>query len=250
MNSHSLIAGAIAAGGMGIALYDYLKSRGYNSDEISKLISSNPISAKEYLAQSAPDVKSVTNKRSLNKLKKVLREEHNPIVSSILGAQFEHAMNSGENAFVYKGKNDYYVISPKNVNQLVLEHELGHVKDFRGLEAQNKDPHEHYGGKSFLRGYGQQLFKSIYDKDIIRREQNAWDHVQTKGPERDKIQELALNSYHKAFHKGRGAVAGFIGGSTAAELLANKLSPNMSPLKNEAFSITGGIIGALPALLS
>lgn len=246
MSASNFLTAGIAAVGGGFALYDYLKAKGYSGEDIAKMITMNPVDAKEYIRKIDPDVKVVTTKKDLNRLAKVISKEHNPITSAVTMSMLEDAINSGSNAFAYNGKKDQYVISSKKVNPIVLEHELGHVGDFRDIKAAGKTFQDVYGGSGLLRSYGRILSKSIYDKDIIKREEEAWRRVKTKSKERDRIEDSALGSYHRAFHKNRGAIAGMVGGGAAGKLLARKFAPKSSGL----FSVTGSVIGMLPSLLS
>lgn len=246
MAASDFVTAGMAALGGGVAVYDYLKAKGYDGEDIGELIASNPVNAKEYVRRIDPTVKVVTNKRDLKRLAKVISREHDPITAAVTVAQMEQAIDSSNNAFAYNGEKDEYVISSKKVNPIVLDHELGHVGDFRDIKGAGKTLEDVYGSNGILRGYGRIFSKSIYDKDIIKREEEAWRRVKTKGKERDRIEDSALGSYHRAFHKNRGTIAGMFGGGVGGALLAEKIAPKRSGL----FSVTGSIIGMLPGLLS
>ena len=115
-----------------------------------------------------------------------------------------------DNAYAYPGDDRYMILTPEKVNKRVLDHEMGHVKDW--AKGKRKDP-----------GLGTRMlsvvWKPTYNSSVIKSEEAAWNNAKTR-PNLTMRRE-ALKTYSKGFHARRGSLA------TAGAVLSGALGAIM-----------------------
>ena len=97
------------------------------------------------------------------------------------------------NAFVFPSKTKDILVMPPKLHKHVVEHELGHLRDFE------KTPFKKPG---LLKSSLALVWKPTYKELVLEREERAWKHSKAK-----KLKTKALGSYERGFHIGRGIFA-------------------------------------------
>jgi len=196
---------AIAAGAAlaGLAVYDFFKG-----------LSLPTLDTKDLAGKGAERVKTVKHISSLLKeqpLKRppVVVTEYEQLESALKGVSYsmfekdmirrfaKQVLTSKDNAFVVPDKKKDIIIIPPEIHKHVVEHELGHVRDFA---------EKAYERPGFLTSILSLLWKPTYNKTVMEREQRAWDYTKAR-----KMREKALGSYERGFHFGRAPLAGGTG---------------------------------------
>ena len=96
----------------------------------------------------------------------------------------------------FKANDQHHITGSGNLPPEVLQHEIGHAKE------------DHVDSDiGFLDSLLIIADKSTYDKHIMKREQEAWDHVQEDLLHKEEMMNAGLDTYDKAFYAGRGASA-------------------------------------------
>lgn len=242
--------GLTAAGGTGVAIYDTIKAREHPVVNFKASLKENPTSVKKYLAEQDAKVVLLDSAKSVNSYAKdVMAKEHGEEQARLTGSIMKQMIRSGENAAAIPSKNDAFdaIISSKKINPIVIEHELGHIKDFRSLKKEGVKPTEWYGGQGFGRGLMRGLSKDVFDEDVIEKEKNAWKHV-AESDAKTRMMTPAMNTYHQGFHINRGAVAGALAGGSAAALAAmallkGKADPSIGQLAAAGLGGYAGLVG-------
>ena len=246
----ALVAGLIAAGTGGTAIYDLIKAKGYDHDDVMEMIASNPVNARKFIRSIDPDVKVISTPKQLDSFyKNVLLDEHGTIKATVTKAIMNDSLSNGNNAFAYPGKKDNYIITPSSANPIVLKHELGHIADFRDIVQRGLTPESEYKMDSIVESYKNLLWKPSFEQNIIRRENKAWDNVNDDSQERKDIENTALNSYHKGFHKNRSSMLGGLSGMIVGDILASRLEKSVNPVVRSLFGAGGFLLGSLPGAL-
>ena len=191
------LAAGVAVGT--VAVYDYFKSRGMESaaKTVEEEISKKQVNSKQYIRSKDPRVKVIT---SLAEAKPMLNEIKDKADRDMTERQLSRFFSTGEsNAFAFRAKGEYIIAHPK-CNSIALDHELGHIHDFRaqnismlGKHKYNKDPLKQF------------LFKKNYREGMYQAEVEAWDRAKIK--EDHRLRSAALDTYDKSFHRNRMSVA-------------------------------------------
>ena len=200
-----LLGGAAA----GLAVYDVIKGQSFptlDADEMKGRGRTRVQSAKHVqgLLKLKPLKRPpivITSVKQIEPMVKDLKlEKHREVIKKMV----EYITVHGGNAAAVHGKKRDYLILPPKIHKAVVEHEVGHLRDF---EEQGGDPKP-----GALESLVAEVWKPTYRKYVLGPEERAWKHV----PTRTKIKKKALGTYHKGFHRGRAPIAGLIGGMLLA----------------------------------
>lgn len=196
MMSPGYIVGSLLAG---IVINDMLKGgsivhkmgpeviKGEKGDQVRAADWVKKLLKKEPLEQ---PTKVVTTKKDVDQM--VKDPKFGFLTRSALRDAAEKIIDKGTNAAVIRGEKRDYVILPKKVNPRVVEHEIGHLRDFATPE---------YSDPSFLRRLLAAFWKPTHEKTIMERERRAWKYA-----EPTPIAKGALKTYEQGFYKGRAQV--------------------------------------------
>lgn len=200
-----------ALAGAGLSLYDLYKSRGYSDDSayVNSVVGGNDKEYKmadtaSYVKKVMPEVKVVdTEEKFYHFFKKEAPiAKHLPDSTLKEMASDAFAQFTSGNAAAASGKGGHYLIASKKAPVDVLEHELGHLRDFKekGIVTTDQSYNEYTTG--FLNSLAQSWFKSKYMKGNYMSEVNAWDKAKPSAT-MDKIRKAALGTYEKGWHRSR-----------------------------------------------
>jgi hypothetical protein len=200
-------------GGIGVAagilsIVDLMRSTGLekNREAVREAISSGKrVNSKQFVKKIDPKIVVLTNEQEILR---ELKGEMSGWRLKMLAKQLSAHLSAGSNAFAIPGKRRGYVIAPSTTNAEVLAHEVGHIIDFRkrNINIDNMGPY----APSFLMPY----LKDTYDEKVMEREREAWRQAPGR-KEPTPLEQHALGTYEKGFHRQRG----FISGMTAAFLV-------------------------------
>lgn len=256
--SKGLVAGlgVTAIGGAGVSVYDAFKSRDYPYGDFSDVIKDNATSVKKQLAKKDTRVQLLDGPKSIDSYRlRSLEPVVGKLPSRMLASTLKEITRSGSNAAALapgKDKDDAIVSTPM-ANPVVIDHELGHIKDFRKIREEGGSMQEAYGGTGIGRGLLRGLSKDVFDADIIAREKAAWDYVED-GERKKKVMVPAMNSYHHGFHQSRSVMAGAAGGASATLLslvaLAKGKPSNIHLAPGYLATLGGGLAGATLAAIA
>lgn len=117
-------------------------------------------------------------------------------------------IGKGQNAAALSNikEDKFYIVTPPKVNRVVLEHELGHVRDWSRKDF--KEP-------GILSSLTSMVWWPSYRKTVMEPEERAWSPVSFKKPEEEALRDKALKTYEGGFHLGRGVTSGILGALTA-----------------------------------
>src|SRR3990172_7932975 len=173
------------------------------------------VGTRDYMAGRDPTVLVVTTKKEIaeavdGELPAIAKWKRSLIKKSL------EENVKGQNAAAFRGpKRDYIFASPKTSVD-VLEHEYGHIQDFRlkGLKTDEKgqlkeDPYEP--------GFWGSLWKPKYMRTRYKAEEEAWRHAK-ESPTKEETKRRALGTYESAFHKER--PSGLVAAAAAHRVLA------------------------------
>jgi hypothetical protein len=227
------VSGAGAALSGALSLYDMYKGRKHKQhyDTLRRAMydDADHVDSKEYISKLDPTVKVVSSiEDALSFAQDELLER--PEVKDMTEHMSELQLNDtkrdiakqfvgtyvipGSNAGAVRGLKGDYILASKKAPAALLEHELGHIKDFRekGVrmlpEDDDKNP---YTGAS-LRQF---LWKPSFMKRDHLAEREAWDRSDKSVKGYDKLREAGLGTYETAFHKSRGSAAGLMAAGLA-----------------------------------
>lgn len=192
------LAAGVAAGT--VAVYDYFKSRGMGlaAKTVEEEMGKNQVNTKQYLRKKDPRITAVT---SFAEAKGLLAEIKTPEDKDAVKRQLQAFFSSGEsNAFAFRGKKGEYVVAHPKCSKITLDHEIGHIHDFRSQNLNMLGEHKY--NRNPLKQF---LFKKHYRAGTYQGEVAAWDRA--KVPEKHRLRTAALDTYDKSFHKNRMAVA-------------------------------------------
>lgn len=223
--------GALLSGGA--SLYDMYRGRKhqrhYNTIRRAMYNDEGHVDSKEYISKLDPTVKVVSTIEDAHAFAQdelLERPELKTLTEGMTDLQVKDVKREiakqfigdyvipGGNAGAVRGLKGDYIIASKRAPAALLEHELGHIKDFRekGVrmlpEDEAKNP---YTGAS-LRQF---LWKPSFMKREHKAEVEAWDRSDKGVKDYDKLREAGLGTYETAFHKRRGTATGLLAAGLA-----------------------------------
>jgi hypothetical protein len=154
------------------------KSQVVSKEWVQKLLAKKPLETPTKVVTTSRDVKEMLKDPKFNVLTR-------PMLRNIA----EKIIEEGENAAVVRGEKKDYVLVPEKANARVVEHEIGHLRDFASGE---------YTDPGFLKRLLGMLWKPTYEGDVMARERRAWKYAKPT-----PIAEKAVKTYEKGFYKGR-----------------------------------------------
>lgn len=211
-SGHALVALGAALGGL--AIYDFFKGRSFPTlgKEDLRGKGRERVDAKVWL-------ETLLKKKPLKRPPVVVTRIED-LEAALKGDDFawyeksqirrfaKYVFRTESNAFVVPGKTKDLLVIPSKIHKHVVEHELGHVRDFA------EKPYKKPGViDSVLAG----LWKPTFEQQVLEREERAWAHTKAR-----KLKEGAIGSYHRGFHRGRMIQAGvgsYLGISRGLEAL-------------------------------
>lgn len=203
-----------------ITIYDLIRSSGVNSlkTELNNEFQENTVNVKKYVNDQDSSVKIIDDEEKVDKLLK--RMEGNPIKNFLLKNYFKQSIEGDNtNAFVDdEGKG--YIIGKGDLPPEIIEHELGHIKDYQKRGKKPGEVKEY--GETGLRSTFRNFFKPYYKKTVIPREQKAWDYVKDTARKKS-FEERALKTYDKGFHRARATNMGAMTAVALSQILRSRL---------------------------
>jgi hypothetical protein len=195
----NVVALALGVATGAVAVHDYFKSRGMGSavKTIEEEINKQQVSTKSYIRRKDPRIIAVTNVREAEGFLKEIPDQMDRDMTRRQIQMF--FANKESNAFAFRGKKEYVIAHPR-CNKLILDHEVGHIHDFRSQNMRMTERNKY--NKSPLKQF---LFKKNYREGTYGAEVAAWD--QAKVDPNDKLRTAALETYDKSFHINRGSTA-------------------------------------------
>jgi len=212
--------GTAAAGAAG---YDFYKARGLGRDrrEVQKAIKGGNTDVVKYVKKHYPDAAVISTPEGVKSMAK--REFGWGPKRFVARGMMSQAVQLGNNAFFMQGPKTGkgYIVGRGSMPKSVIQHEIGHAKDFKekGFTPKRKPKEYGLGG---LRPIAGMLWKPYYKKTTGRRESEAWKHVPTTSESR-KMRALGESTYDKAFHANRGVLSGVVAGGVAYSTLLDAL---------------------------
>lgn len=187
----------LGLGGMfaALAIYDYFKGRslptvtkedlhGKGVERVDSRVWLRGLLKKKPL-KSPPIV--VTKIEQL--AKPLATTDFSTLEKSIINRMATKILKSETNAFVLPSKQRDIIVIPPKIHKHVVEHELGHVRDFEAKP---------YKKPNILQAILMSVWKPTYKKHVLEREERAWKHSKAKN-----LKTKALGSYERGFHHGR-----------------------------------------------
>ena len=202
------VAVAVGAALAGLAVYDFFKGRSLPT-----------VTKKDLRGEGAERVDARVWLETLLKKKPLKRppvvvtsyEQLEPALKGTSFSVFDkryirnlarYVFRTEGNAFAVPDKAKDILIIPPKIHKHVVEHELGHVRDF--AEKPYKKP-------GIIPSIVASVWKPKYKELVLEREERAWKHTRAR-----KLKKKAVGSYERAFHFGR------IGPTAASSYLAIK----------------------------
>jgi len=241
----------LGTAGVGLSIFDALKSQGIDTSNLKGFIEKDRINTREHVKTLDPSIKIIDSKKTLSSFIDLELGDRSIIVQAQTKKLLGKAIESGNNAFAYPGKDgDNYIIAPKEANPTILAHEVGHIQDFRDMRENKCLDKMKAKDRSVIRGLGRMFSKRVFKKDIVEREQRAWNNV--PGEKKKELEQAAINSYTKSFHYGRGMLAGTLGGSSIGSVAGFQLGRKFGRPKAGSIigSVLGTVLGGIPAHLT
>ena len=211
--------GAAAVGLAGVALYDIVKGATLPGELEEAIIRGEKhgkqvISKKhvEKIIKNLPKdqklKKPVTVVTTVKEVKAMAKDpEFNWFTGPMVREFGNEVVTNANNAAVVQGKKKDYVILPKKANINVIEHEVGHLRDFSSRD---------YAEPGILREMTAGIWWPSYEATTMGRERRAWKYADPKNKEIEKVRDTALGTYERAFHIGRGLTLGALGAFIAS----------------------------------
>jgi GNAT superfamily N-acetyltransferase len=216
-------AGATLATGA-VGLYDAIKATGIRKDErrmedVLKGLAPGlqVVDTAEYLKKVDPSIMPVTTPADVAELRR--RETW---VTDVDAMEILDAIKRFDNAFTLSTRNGGYIVGAPKLPALILDHEVGHVHDYRA-----RGPRSHSGWDELL----QSVWKPSYERATMAGEREAWrlaeEYLKTQREtgmtdEEKAVRDAALNTYDKGFHYVRAGYAPGVAMTTGA-LTAGKV---------------------------
>ena len=203
--------------GAGLVIYDLYKSGGYSKDVgyVGNVVSGKnktytKVETASYAKRNFPGVKVVDTPE---KFKAFFMDEH-PLAKHLpedtindMSEELFHNFTAG-NAAAASGKKGYYLIAGKKVPSDILEHELGHLRDFKAKRIRTTDGSYNQYTTGLLNSMAQAWCKRRYLAGRYKEEVNAWDKAKPSET-MPKLRDAALGTYEKSWHRNRvGSTAG------------------------------------------
>ena len=239
----AVVGGTAAAG---IAVADAIKTKNYPVERFLELVAKDAVDSKKYIKDRNPEVTPVTDIKAIRRFINKELPSENPETILMAETELGDIVDRGDNAMaVYTDKGKAYVIAPKKLNPLVIDHELGHIEDFKLQKAKGIQT----GPQSLFRNLGNILIKNMHDEDVIDKEKRAWSYV---GKDKEELEESALNTYNRSFYATRsrllGNLGGFVLGAVGGKSLGSAFnSPTIGAIGG---AILGSQLGSLPSRLA
>jgi hypothetical protein len=225
-------AGTLALGASAISAYDTYKSRGHGGAvrAVRGLLEQDRVSVREYVARVDPSVYVIDSESAARAslapaIEGLIRAQEGPN-ASVDSAETEMAAvelwrRVGSNPAVLATGRGSYLVCPPQLPAAAIEHELGHIRDFRAKGITIEDPDGNlYRQNPIL----QRILKSYYQAGAYGAEANAWGQADLSGahPSRGPaLQDAAMQTYDTMFHRRRARIAGAAAGTLgSAALLA------------------------------
>lgn len=205
------LSGAALLAGTGLAIHDAYRGWGHGAHlkEVQRAMRDGEVNTVAYMRERDPAVRVLTpsvlateeGRRALKDLtdgKVPSAEEVKPL---------QEMLSKGENAMALRFKKGKEIILVGDrSNQNVLEHEYGHIQDFRARNENMDEKHKYSRG--VLHDIAQVLSRSSYEKGVVACEHAAWDHV-PEHKDRDRLRDAAIGTYDKGFYRQRLGLAPF-----------------------------------------
>lgn len=194
MKSGGYVAGSLLAG---LAVHDMIRGSSLKTDiapaVIKGLEEGTQVISKEWVQKLLKDqpldrpVKVVTTPEEMEEM--LQDPKFNFVTRYLIRGFAKQIIEKGVNAAVIKGKKQDYLVVPEKANARVIEHEVGHLRDF--ASGAYKEP-----GiiGSILAG----VWKPSFEKHVLERERRAWKYTKPT-----PLAEEAVETYESAFHRNR-----------------------------------------------
>lgn len=225
MSPFSVIGGALAAAGLGLVSYDVFKGRGLEKDRhaLGSLIDGShedAVDAVSYMQERDPSVVVVDTPAKVDALAHAEFGDHLTFKQHMAVEIQKAALAAKDNAIAFVGKSGRaYIITQRRVHPIVLEHEYGHVQDFRAKGIVSLEPSAYSPGMG--NALRQVVDQGAFRRGTLERERAAWRHVKDDLPGKQEAEAAALGSYEKGFHQTRvGVVAPLLLSALAAAAIA------------------------------
>jgi len=158
-----------------------------------------------YLASSDPAVTAVDTDE---KVVQLLEDEYGGSWRKrALEPFFKELVRGQETASAMRGDSGEYILGAGSMPRAIVDHELGHLRDFREKGILTTDAPrlgEYVGGP--LDNLLQAVSKERFRKGRLEAEAEAW-RLAPDSEHKEELQAAGLDSYEKAFHKDRGVLA-------------------------------------------
>lgn len=216
------VPAAVAAGMGAVSAYDAIRSIGYSRDsrivgDAIRGIGYETVDSRSYIKKADPTIVPVT---SVKDTAEMIKDELIPLIEKRLGRKLDvqesEIMRAAEdmfsmtknNAAALPGIKKGYVITAPKAVQAILDHEIGHLWDYRkkGLNIARQGEYEHVFNELF--------WKPTYKMRTYLPETNAWD-LAPDSKYKKELEHHALGTYDKGFHIGRRKVTVPIGALAA-----------------------------------
>lgn len=202
MKSGGYVAGSLLAG---LAVHDMIRGSSLKTDiapaVIKGLEEGTQVISKEWVEKLLKDQPLDRPAKVITTMEEVEEMLQDPKFNFILRYYFrgfaKQIIEKGINAAVIRGKNRDYVVVPEKANARVIEHEVGHLRDFASKAY--REP----GVIGSLLSIG---WKPAYEKYVLDRERRAWKHAKPT-----PIADEAVETYESAFHRNRARQAASYG---------------------------------------
>jgi hypothetical protein len=199
----------MAVTAVGVGASDLYKSRGLAATR-GKLEAAlfegehEPVSVSKYVKTVDPTITVVNTPKKVDRMmEKEFGGKWKPFMKAVLKSTVEY----GDNAFAYRGVKGDYVIGAGEMPKAVVDHEIGHIQDFRdqGVHMQGGPRLGKYV-KGYLDHFSQVLSKKRYMGGRFQAEVEAWKRA-PESKHKKELEELGLGTYEKSFHRNRGTIA-------------------------------------------
>ena len=190
-----------------LATHDMLKKKGLGTSReiLNEAFLHDPVSVQQYLKKNAPGIRLINTEKRLDRF---LKENYPDKDREAVRESLLDFIKNKNNAAAYIGPKKSYVISSGKLPKEIIQHELGHIEDYRSKGITFDDDKIYAGGG--LRPLWAALWRPYYKKTKMKAEQEAWDRV----PDSEKKKLLmrhAMNTYDKSFYETRGDIAATLG---------------------------------------